>query len=146
PMIGLKLHPDRKMKFKVGNKGKVEFRLKQLMVPPGRKISLNRDYDADFTGGYKDKAGAIEQLGFNVERLALMHERLYAQGTYALFLIFQARDAAGKDGAIKHVLTGVNPQGCHVSSFKAPSAEELNHDYLWRSTKALPARGMIGIF
>ena len=145
-MIGLKLHPDRKMEFKVGVKGKVEFKLKQLMVPPGRKISLKKDYDPDFTGGYKDKVGAIEQLAFNVERLAGLQERLYAQDSYALLVIFQARDAAGKDGAIKHVMSGVNPQGCHVTSFKAPSAEELDHDYLWRAAKALPARGMIGIF
>ena len=145
-MIGLKLNPDKKMEFKVGYKGKVEFKLKQLMVPPGRKISLKKDYDPDFTGGYKDKPGAVEQLAFNVERLAQLQERLYAQDTYALLLIFQARDAAGKDGAIKHVMSGVNPQGCHVTSFKAPSTEELDHDYLWRAAKALPARGMIGIF
>ena len=145
-MIGLKLNPEKKMEFKVGYKGKVEFKLKQLMVPPGRKISLKKDYDPDFTGGYKDKPGAVEQLAFNVERLAQLQERLYAQDTYALLLIFQARDAAGKDGAIKHVMSGVNPQGCHVTSFKAPSTEELDHDYLWRAAKALPARGMIGIF
>ncbi len=145
-MIGLKLNPKRKVDFKVGSKGKVEFKLKEIMVPPGRKVSLKKDYDPDFTGGYKDKEGAVEQLALNVERLADLQEKLYAQDTYALLVIFQARDAAGKDGAIKHVLSGVNPQGCHVTSFKAPSAEELDHDYLWRAARALPARGMIGIF
>ena len=71
---------------------------------------------------------------------------LYAQDTYSLLLIFQAMDAAGKDGAIKHVMSGVNPQGCQVYSFKVPSSEELDHDFLWRTTKALPERGRIGIF
>jgi PPK2 family polyphosphate:nucleotide phosphotransferase len=145
-MIGLKLNPKRKVDFKVGSKGKVEFKLKEIMVPPGRKVSLKKDYDPDFTGGYKDRQGAVEQLALNVEWLAELQEKLYAQDTYGLLVIFQARDAAGKDGAIKHVLSGVNPQGCHVTSFKAPSAEELDHDYLWRTARALPARGMIGIF
>jgi PPK2 family polyphosphate:nucleotide phosphotransferase len=145
-MIGLKLSPKKKVEFMVGQKGKVEFKLKEIMVPPGRKVSLKKDYDPDFTGGYKDRTGAVEQLASNVERLAGLQEKLYAQDIYALLLIFQARDAAGKDGAIKHVLSGVNPQGCHVTSFKAPSAEELDHDYLWRAARSLPARGMIGIF
>ena len=78
--------------------------------------------------------------------LAQLQERLYAQDRWAILLIFQAMDAAGKDGAIKHVMSGVNPQGCQVHSFKAPSAEELDHDYLWRCLKALPERGRIGIF
>jgi PPK2 family polyphosphate:nucleotide phosphotransferase len=124
----------------------VEFRLRELMVPPGEEISLKKDYDPDFTGGFEDKAGALEQVAANVERLADLQEKLYAQDVYALLIVFQAMDAAGKDGAIKHVISGVNPQGCHVTSFKAPSAEELDHDYLWRAARALPARGMIGIF
>jgi PPK2 family polyphosphate:nucleotide phosphotransferase len=81
-----------------------------------------------------------------VSRMAELQQKLYAQDTYALWLIFQAMDAAGKDGCIRHVMSGVNPQGCHVTSFKAPSVEELDHDYLWRASKALPMRGMIGIF
>ena len=81
-----------------------------------------------------------------MEALAQLQERLYAQDRWAVLLIFQAMDAAGKDGAIKHVMSGVNPQGCQVHSFKAPSSEELDHDYLWRCLKALPERGRIGIF
>ena len=81
-----------------------------------------------------------------VEALAQLQDKLYAQDKWALLLIFQAMDAAGKDGAIKHVMSGVNPQGCQVFSFKAPSAEELDHDYLWRCMKCLPNRGHIGIF
>ena len=81
-----------------------------------------------------------------VERLAELQDKLYAQDRWAVLLVFQAMDAAGKDGTIKHVMSGVNPQGCQVYSFKAPSAEELDHDFLWRTTKALPERGRIGIF
>lgn len=141
-----RLDPRRKITIQVSDREKIEFRLKRIMVPPGEKISLDKDYDSDFTGGYSDKVGALEYVAGNIERLAEYQEKLYAQDTYALLVIFQAMDAAGKDGAIKHVMSGVNPQGCHVTSFKAPSAEELDHDYLWRAAKALPARGMIGIF
>lgn len=141
-----RLNPDRKIRFQVADEGKVEFRLRQIMVPPGEKISLKKDYDPDFTGGFKDKAAALEHVAANVARLSDLQEKLYAQDTYALLIIFQAMDAAGKDGAIRHVMSGVNPQGCHVTNFKTPSAEELDHDYLWRGAKALPARGMIGIF
>ena len=84
------------------------------------------------------------QLG--VEALASMQDKLYAQDKWSLLVIFQAMDAAGKDGAIKHVMSGINPQGCQVTSFKSPSAEELDHDYLWRCMKNLPERGRIGIF
>lgn len=87
-----------------------------------------------------------DQLQAGIEQLAYYQDVLYAQNTYALLIIFQAMDAAGKDGVIKHVMSGVNPQGCQVYSFKAPSDEELDHDYLWRSFKALPERGRIGIF
>lgn len=141
-----KIDPERKIKIKVGDGDKVEFRLGEIMVPPGEKISLKKDYDPDFTGGYDDKAGALEKVAANVERMAELQAKLYAQDTYALLLIFQAMDAAGKDGAIRHVMSGVNPQGCSVTSFKSPSSEELDHDYLWRASRALPARGMIGIF
>jgi PPK2 family polyphosphate:nucleotide phosphotransferase len=116
-----------------------------LIVQPGTKISL-KDYDPKFTGEFKDKAEAQLKLQEGVERLGTYQNVLYAQNTYALLLIFQAMDAAGKDSTIKHVMSGVNPQGCQVFSFKSPSSEELDHDYLWRSSKALPERGRIGIF
>ena len=98
----------------------------------------------DFTD--EDKPRAREVLADGVEALAELQDKLYAQDRWALLLIFQAMDAAGKDGAIKHVMSGVNPQGCQVSSFKSPSAEELDHDYLWRCNRNLPERGRIGIF
>jgi PPK2 family polyphosphate:nucleotide phosphotransferase len=145
-MKRLKLNPQHEVKIPITADERVEFRLKDILVPPGEKISLKKDYDPGFTGGFKDKTGALERVARNVDRLSNLQERLYAQDTYSLLIIFQAMDAAGKDGAIKHVMSGVNPQGCHVTSFKVPSAEELDHDYLWRSAKALPARGMIGIF
>ncbi|NJR40555.1 MAG: polyphosphate kinase 2 family protein [Leptolyngbyaceae cyanobacterium CSU_1_4] len=116
-----------------------------LIVEPGTAISL-KDYDPDYTGEFKDKVEAQAKLQTDVGRLGNYQNVLYAQSTYALLLIFQAMDAAGKDSTIKHVMSGVNPQGCQVFSFKAPSAEELDHDYLWRSFKALPERGRIGIF
>ena len=94
----------------------------------------------------EDKPRAKEALQTGVQVLSELQDMLYAQDRWALLLIFQAMDAAGKDGAIKHVMSGVNPQGCHVVSFKAPSAEELDHDYLWRCAKNLPERGRIGIF
>ncbi|HEV8119038.1 MAG TPA: PPK2 family polyphosphate kinase, partial [Thermoanaerobaculia bacterium] len=94
----------------------------------------------------EDKPAAREALQLGIEALAELQDMLYAQDRWAVLLIFQAMDAAGKDGAIKHVLSGVNPQGCQVSSFKAPSSEDLDHDYLWRCSKNLPERGRIGIF
>jgi polyphosphate kinase 2 (PPK2 family) len=130
-----KLDPKRKIQIPIDKKQQVEFRLGQIMVTPGEKISLKKDYDPGFTGGFDDKAGAMEKVSAKVERLADMQERLYAQDTYSLLLIFQAMDAAGKDGVIRHVMSGVNPQGCHVTSFKAPSSEELDHDYLWRAAQ-----------
>jgi PPK2 family polyphosphate:nucleotide phosphotransferase len=93
-----------------------------------------------------DKPRAEEALAAGVELLSKLQDKLYAQDRWAVLIIFQAMDAAGKDGAIKHVMSGVNPQGCEVSSFKAPSAEELDHDFLWRCMKRLPERGRIGIF
>ncbi len=115
----------------------------RLVAPPGRKISL-KDYDPGWTGS-RNKDEAEQLLRDGVARLSKQQDRLYAQDTYSLLLIFQAMDAAGKDGTIRHVMSGVNPQGCQVFSFKAPSAEERDHDYLWRSSKALPERGRIGI-
>lgn len=107
-----------------------------------------RDFDAGETLGFddEDKATAKAALANGVEHLARLQDMLYAQDRWAVLLIFQAMDAAGKDGAIKHVMSGVNPQGCQVFSFKAPTSEDLDHDYLWRCMKCLPERGRIGIF
>ena len=137
---------DKKREIAVGDSDRVRFRFRDIAVEPGKAVSLKKDFDPDFTGGYDDKAGALERVSANVGRLSAMQETLYAQDAYAVLMIFQAMDAAGKDGAIRHVMSGVNPQGCQVTSFKAPSAEDLDHDYLWRASKALPGRGMIGIF
>ena len=95
---------------------------------------------------YKSKKGCQKLLEERVEQLNVMQNLLYASHQYALLLIFQGMDASGKDGAIRHVMSGVNPQGCQVFSFKTPSAEELEHDFLWRTTHCLPERGQIGIF
>ncbi|MBA3631433.1 MAG: polyphosphate kinase 2 family protein [Acidobacteria bacterium] len=119
--------------------------IEKFLVPEGKKLILKK-YQADFTGDYKDKQLAVRDLEKNIERLAELQVVLYAQNTHALLMIFQAMDAAGKDSAIKHVMSGLNPQGCEVTSFKQPSTEELDHDYLWRSMKKLPERGRIGIF
>jgi PPK2 family polyphosphate:nucleotide phosphotransferase len=116
-----------------------------FIVPPNKKIKL-KNYDTKYTGNYKKREDAESDLREDVERLAKLQDMLYAQNIYSLLIIFQAMDAAGKDGAIKHVMSGVNPQGCQVFSFKTPSHEELDHDYLWRSMKALPERGRIGLF
>ena len=141
-----RLDPNRKIAVQVSEDSELELRLKHIMVPPGHKISLRKDYDPEFTAGFKDKKDARKKLEKNIAELAEYQDILYAQDTYALLLIFQAMDAAGKDGAIKHVMSGVNPQGCQVYSFKSPSAEELDHDYLWRTNKVMPERGRIGIF
>ncbi len=116
-------------------------------VTKGKDFRL-KHYDPADTLWLKseDKPKAKEGLVKGVEALSELQDRLYAQDRWALLLIFQAMDAAGKDGAIKHVMSGVNPQGCKVFSFKAPSAEELDHDFLWRCSKVLPNRGEIGIF
>ena len=116
-----------------------------FIAPPGKKIRL-KDYDPGFSGAYKTEEEASAKLQNDVKRLAKYQEVLYAQGTRALLVILQAMDTAGKDGTIRHVMSGVNPQGTQVHSFKAPSAEELDHDFLWRSVQALPGRGWIGIF
>jgi PPK2 family polyphosphate:nucleotide phosphotransferase len=116
-------------------------------VDDGKKFRLE-EHDPDDTGrfGPEDKDECQELLRQIIEWLAEAQERLYAQDQWALLLIFQAMDAAGKDGAIRHVMSGVNPQGCQVYSFKAPSPEELDHDYLWRCSQRMPERGRIGIF
>ena len=107
-----------------------------------------KDFDPGDTGelGSADKPRAKELLARGVEWLAEEQNKLYAQNRWAVLLVFQAMDAAGKDSTIKHVMSGVNPQGCQVYSFKQPSPEELDHDFLWRTTRALPERGRIGIF
>jgi PPK2 family polyphosphate:nucleotide phosphotransferase len=120
-------------------------KIDKFLVREGTKVNL-RDHATDFTGDYTDKKDAVKDLEKNIERLAELQDVLYAQNIHALLIVFQAMDAAGKDGAIKHVMSGVNPQGCHVTAFKAPSSEELDHDFLWRCQKALPERGRIGIF
>ena len=141
-----RLNPNRKITVQVSEDSELELRLKHVMVPPGDKISLQKDFDPGFTANFKDKKDARKKLAQNIAELAKYQDVLYAQDTYALLLIFQAMDAAGKDGAIKHVMSGINPQGCQVYSFKSPSAEELDHDYLWRTNKVIPERGRIGIF
>jgi len=120
---------------------------KNFCVTDGGDFKL-KDYDPGEDGnlGPEDKPFAKQALQLGVGALATMQDMLYAQDRWSVLLIFQAMDAAGKDGAIKHVMSGVNPQGCQVSSFKGPSAEELDHDYLWRCIKHLPERGRIGIF
>jgi PPK2 family polyphosphate:nucleotide phosphotransferase len=114
-------------------------------ITNGEKFRL-KDYDPDNTSGLKDKDDAKDLLEDSVTMLSQLQEKLYAQDRWGLLLIFQGMDAAGKDGVIKHVMSGVSPQGCDVWSFKTPSAEELDHDYLWRSHKVVPQRGKIGIF
>ncbi len=120
---------------------------KQFRIRDGKEFRL-KDFDPGEDGGLgaEDKPLAKQALEIGVEALAALQEVLYAHDNWALLLIFQAMDAAGKDGAIRHVMSGVNPQGCQVTSYKAPSAEELDHDYLWRCMKNLPERGRIGIF
>jgi PPK2 family polyphosphate:nucleotide phosphotransferase len=117
---------------------------KRFQVKPGARVSLAR-LDPGDTAGITSKVRAKRQLEHGIARLDDAQERLYAQNTWAVLLIFQAMDGAGKDGTIEHVMSGVNPQGVQVFSFKAPSPEELDHDYLWRAVKALPERGRIGI-
>jgi PPK2 family polyphosphate:nucleotide phosphotransferase len=116
-------------------------------VGDGGRFRL-KDFDPRDTGNLKkeDKPRAKEALQAGVEAMAELQDKLYAQDKWSVLLIFQAMDAAGKDGAIKHVMSGLNPQGCQVASFKAPSNEELDHDYLWRCQRHLPERGRIGIF
>ena len=114
-------------------------------IVDGKKFRM-KDFDPGDTNGVKSKKHAEQLLEESSAALSQMQEKLYAQDRWALLLIFQGMDAAGKDGAIKHVMSGVNPQGCDVYSFKAPTNEELDHDFLWREHKVIPQRGKIGIF
>lgn len=118
---------------------------KPFRVEHGKKFRL-KDHDPADTGKLHSQERAEELLTKGVEKMSELQDKLYAQDRWGLLLIFQAMDAAGKDGAIKHVMSGVNPQGCQIYSFKTPSTEELDHDYLWRNMKCLPERGRIGIF
>jgi PPK2 family polyphosphate:nucleotide phosphotransferase len=120
---------------------------KPYRVTKGKKFRL-KDVDPGDTGGHddEDKKQAKEALQAGVDALRELQDMLYGQDRWSVLLIFQAMDAAGKDGTIKHVMSGVNPQGCQVSSFKGPSSMDLDHDYLWRCVKELPERGRIGIF
>lgn len=116
-----------------------------LRVKPGKKVKVS-DFHADYTNGLSDKNDAALELDSNIEAMQQLQDKLYAHNRYSVLIIFQAMDAAGKDGTIKHVMSGVNPQGTQVYSFKTPSAEELDHDYMWRIYQRLPERGRIGIF
>ena len=113
-------------------------------VPDGKQFRL-KDFDPAETIGLKSKEHAKQTLERGVARLADLQEKLYAQDRWAVLVLLQAMDAAGKDSTIKHVMSGLNPQGCQVTSFKAPSTEELQHDFLWRTSRSLPERGKIGI-
>ena len=121
------------------------FDLKHILAPPGETISL-KDYNTAYSGDYKDKGDTKEKLEDDIKKMQDLQYRIYAENRHSLLIVLQAPDAAGKDGAIKHVMSGINPQGTQVFSFKQPSQEELDHDFLWRCNKALPERGRIGIF
>ena len=119
--------------------------VRKFRVPEGREVRL-KEWPTRVKPFYESKQDYEEILASHREKLCARQSLLYAENRHALLLIFQAMDAAGKDGAIKHVMSGVNPQGCQVASFKQPSLEELEHDFLWRTTRCLPERGHIGIF
>ena len=124
---------------------KMKIKSKDFRVRPGEKVKL-KEWPTKVKHFCKSKKGYQKLLGEHIEELSSLQRLHYASNRYALLLIFQGMDAAGKDGAIRHVMSGVNPQGCQVFSFKQPSAEELEHDFLWRTTSRLPERGRIGIF
>ena len=117
----------------------------KFLVSEGSKINL-KNHSTDFTDGFADKKEAVKDLEKNVLRLAELQNILYAQNVHSILIVFQAMDAAGKDSTIKHVMSGINPQGCQVTAFNPPAAAEMDHDYLWRCQLALPERGRIGIF
>jgi PPK2 family polyphosphate:nucleotide phosphotransferase len=119
--------------------------VKIYRIDHGEHFKL-KDYDPADTGQWRSKEHAEEAIQEGIARMADLQDKLYAQDRWAVLLIFQGMDAAGKDGVIKHVMSGVNPQGCQVYSFKVPSEQELQHDFLWRTTRDLPERGHIGIF
>jgi PPK2 family polyphosphate:nucleotide phosphotransferase len=118
---------------------------KELVVPPGEKVKLAK-YDPEDTLGWEKSAKTKASLAKALEKLDNLQYLLYAEHKRALLIVLQGVDTAGKDGTIRHVMSGVSPQGCHVTSFKVPTAEELSHDFLWRIHRAVPAHGIIGIF
>jgi PPK2 family polyphosphate:nucleotide phosphotransferase len=125
-------------------------RLEEFIAPfrvkPGSRVTLAKNFDPAFKGGIEKKKQGVDLLAEGVQLLSEYQARLAAQDTWGVLVVLQALDAAGKDGTIRHVMSGVNPQGVHVHSFKVPSAEELDHDFLWRYAQRLPARGQIAIF
>ncbi len=123
----------------------MKIRSDDFRVPAGATVDLKK-WPTRVKPFYKSKKAYRHALARHVERLSVAQQMHYASNRYALLIVFQAMDAAGKDGAIKHVMSGVNPQGCKVYSFKHPTPEELEHDFLWRTTRELPERGQIGIF
>ncbi|MCI0698739.1 polyphosphate kinase 2 family protein [candidate division KSB1 bacterium] len=116
-----------------------------ILLPSDERIRI-KDFDPDYTGNYKDKDEAKAELEKNIARMAELQEVLYAEGKHALLIVLQAMDAGGKDGVIRNVMSGINPQGCRVTSFKAPTPEELSHDFLWRIHAHVPPKGYIGVF
>jgi PPK2 family polyphosphate:nucleotide phosphotransferase len=129
----------------MGRSRRIRKFVERYRVDDGKGFRL-KDHDPADSSGIESKSQAEKLLARGVVRLAELQEKLYAQDKWAVLLLFQAMDAAGKDGAIKHVMSGINPQGCQVYSFKSPTSEELDHDFLWRTAKSLPERGRIGIF
>jgi PPK2 family polyphosphate:nucleotide phosphotransferase len=123
----------------------MEMKYNNLAFPADR-IGRLSDFATDYTGSFSDSSEAEKELEKGIKKLSIIQDKLYADNHHALLIILQALDAAGKDSTIKHVMSGINPQGCRVTSFKAPSTEELDHDYLWRCMKLIPAKGEIGIF
>ena len=123
---------------------RLEELIKPLQVKPGSKVDLPKDFDPGYKANFLKKKDGVELLQASVELLADYQQRLAAQDTYGVLMCLQALDAGGKDGTIRHVMSGVNPQGVHVSSFKAPSAEELGHDYLWRHVRRCPSAAKSG--
>lgn len=119
--------------------------IKNFAIPSDKTIRL-KDFDPAFTDGFKNKEEAKEKLENDIQEMSRLQDILYANSQYGILMVIQAMDAAGKDGIIKHVMSGINPQGCEVYSFKSPSSEELDHDYMWRCLKKTPEKGRIGIF
>jgi PPK2 family polyphosphate:nucleotide phosphotransferase len=117
----------------------------RLIAAPGTPVKLS-DYDPAYSGSFRSPKKARKKLKLDIKRTSVLQHMLYAENRHSVLVIFQSMDAAGKDGTIKHVMSGINPQGCYVFSFKAPSEEELDHDFLWRTILHLPRRGKIGIF
>ena len=127
-------------------RARIQEMIAPMRVKPGRKVRLPKDFDPNYSAPELTKEAAPALLAEGVAQLSELQDRLYSQDTYGVLFVLQAMDAAGKDGMIKHVMSGINPQGVTVTSFKSPSSDERDHTYLWRVQRAVPARGMIGIF